>query len=94
MSSAPHLPSVLALGPDVLPCPGALPPSLHFTLWSTFVIWNLFPVAWTVERIPSLAHLGEPLWLFSNFAAKVCRCCAPFWRAGTGRTEGGAGTER
>ncbi|GAX76238.1 hypothetical protein CEUSTIGMA_g3682.t1 [Chlamydomonas eustigma] len=45
--------------------------SLHFTLWSTFIIWNLFPVAWTIERIPHLCHLGEPLWLFCNFSAKV-----------------------
>ncbi len=46
--------------------------SLHFTLWATFIIWNLFPLAWLIARMgPRLAHLGEPLNLISNFCAKV-----------------------
>jgi hypothetical protein len=38
---------------------------------------NLFPIAWCVQRMgPLLERLGEPLFIFCNFGAKV--------RGGTG----------
>eukprot|EP00798_Chlamydomonas_sp_ICE-L_P008775 gene8775-33642_t len=46
---------------------------LTFTWDSSLIIWSLFPIGWVLGRIgiPWLAAWGEPLILFSNFAAKV-----------------------
>lgn len=49
--------------------------SLQFTLWSSLVIWNIFPVAWLVGRMgasrgySTLGALGVTLDLMSNFVS-------------------------
>ena len=51
--------------------------SLQFTLWSSLVIWNIFPVAWIVARMgaargySSLGALGVTLDLMSNFVSRL-----------------------
>lgn len=61
-------------------CPHA---HARLQLWITFgfslFVWNLFPVAWALARMPGWQHWGEPLTLLANFCAKgVFSSCLVF----------------
>ena len=56
--------------------------SLQFTLWSSLIIWNIFPLAWIVGRMgvargySSLGALGVTLDLLSNFVSHQTYICS------------------